>query len=42
MAFSASVTVPPNGTELSRCDRASEASEGAVGWSEMLGGCFLL
>ena len=25
-----------NGTELSRCDRASEASEGAVGWSEML------
>ena len=27
-----------NGTELSRCDRASEASEEAVGWSEMLGG----
>jgi len=25
---------PPNDTELSRCDRASE---GAVGWSEWLG-----
>jgi hypothetical protein len=29
---------PPNGTELSRCDRGGEAAEGAVGCSEMLGG----
>ena len=32
----------PNDTELSRCDRASEASEGAVGWSEMLGAVMLI
>jgi hypothetical protein len=30
--------MPPNGIELSRCDRGGEAAEGAVGWSEMLGG----
>jgi len=32
----------PNDTELSRCDRASEAAEEAVGWSERLGGISFL
>jgi len=32
----------PNGTELSRCDRGGEAAEGAVGWSELLGGISFL
>lgn len=31
-----------NGMELSRCDRGGEAAEGAVGWSELLGGLYLL
>jgi len=34
-------SLPRNGTELSRCDRGGEAAEGAVGWSEWLGGIFV-
>ena len=30
-------SLPPNGPELSRCDRGGKAAEGAVGWSKELG-----